>query len=126
MNDETLEQYLREMPAPELPAAWRGEILATALRAAPWEASSRAVLWPEVLVYLRRLCARNPITAGALATLWMLILFLRLDTPVDPAERQIMAHYDPKRPIYIVSVRDEIKLVEFLQESPTRPLERMP
>ena len=124
MNDVQIEQELRKLPAPELPETWRGEILATARRGARAERPVRTV-WPEVLVYLRGLCARNPITFGALATMWAMIFLLRMNTPVDPTERELMAHIDPTQPIYIVSMQDQIKLAELWQEPPDQP-EQMP
>ncbi len=127
MNDEEIEKRLRGLPAPELPAAWRGEILATALREARMEAGGAArAVWPEVLVYLRRIFARNPVTAGALAAIWAVILFLRLNTPVDPAAREMMAHFVPGQPIYFVSMREEIKLAELWEQPPAGQRERVP
>jgi len=123
MNDELIEQQLRSLPAAELPAAWRGEVLARARREA--RGATRAV-WPEVLLWLRGICARNPVTAGALAAMWALILFLRLDTPVDPQEREMLAHFNPKQPIYFVSMREEIELAELLQEPPAQQQEQIP
>jgi hypothetical protein len=117
MNDEALEKHLRELPAPEFPATWRAEILSTALREARATAPSRQV-WPTVLVYLRNLFARNPITASALTALWLLIFLFKASTPVDPTEKELLAHYDPNRPIYIVSLQDEILLAELLDEQP--------
>ena len=54
MNDEKIEQLLRDLSAPELPAAWRAEILSKAVRAA--RPPIREV-WPTILLYLRNLCA---------------------------------------------------------------------
>jgi hypothetical protein len=117
MNDETLEQRLRELPAPELPEAWRTEILSKARRKAG--ASSRnGQVWPTLLVYLRHLCLRNPVTAGAMAALWMLILVFKAGTPIDPAEKIMLAHIDPNRPVHLVSIRDEILLAQLEFDPP--------
>jgi hypothetical protein len=116
MNDETLEQQLKNLPALELPAKWGTKILSTALREAGAKRPRRA--WPPFLLYLRSLFARNPITASALTALWILIFVFRATTPVDPAEKNLIAHYDPNRPIYIVSLQDEIFLAQLLDEEP--------
>jgi len=113
MNDETLEQKLRELPAPELPGKWRAEILAEARSEAR---SQKREVWPTGLVYLRSLWVRNPVTASAMAALWMLIFAFKASTPVDPDERMLMAHFDPSRPVYLVSISDEIRLDRLLQE----------
>jgi hypothetical protein len=126
MNDETHEQKLRELPAPELPAAWREEILSQARRAAH-ASSQKSQVWPSVLVYLRHLCLRNPITAGAMAALWMLIFILKAGTPVDPDEKLLLANFDPNRPVHLVSISDEILLAQLLQEEPEqRHLRQIP
>ena len=117
MNDETLEQKLKELPAPELPEAWRAEILSVALREARLAAPSRQV-WPPLLMVLRNLLARNPWTASALTALWVLIFLFKASTPVDPTEKELMAKFDPNQPIYIVSLRDEIMLAELLHDQP--------
>ena len=117
MNDDTLEQKLRDLPAPELPETWRAEILSTALREARAPAPSRQV-WPTLLVYLRNLFARNPFTATALTALWMLIFLFKTSTPVDPSEKELIAHFDPNRPVYLVSLQDEIRLAQLLQDQP--------
>ena len=114
MNDDQLEQHLRELPAPELPAAWRAEILATS-RAAR---SPKREAWPPLLVVLRNLFARHPCTAGALTALWILIFLLKAATPVDPSEKALLVHYDPHRPVYIVSLQDEIRIAELWQDPP--------
>ena len=119
MNDENLERQLRKLPAPELPEAWRAKIISTALREAASSRCERAV-WPAILIYLRNLCARNPITAGAMAALWLLILCLKVSTPVDVSDQALIAHYDPNRPIYFVSIQDQIRIAELLEEPPER------
>ena len=117
MNDENLEQHLRNLPAPELPEAWRGPILSKALREARVSSKSREN-WPALFLYLRHLFRQNPITTGALATLWMLILLLRAGTPVDSSSRLPLARMDPNRPIHLVSLSEQIRLAEFLQDEP--------
>jgi len=124
MTDDAIENELRRIPAPELPSAWRTEILASALREARATEPSRQA-WPPLLVMLRNLFARNPITAAALTTLWMLIFLFKASTPVDPAEKAMLAHFDPNRPIYIVSLRDEIELAQ-LWENPPEQQRRIP
>lgn len=111
MNDEQLEQHLRELPAPELPAAWRAEILAAARPA-------RREAWPPLFVLLRNLFARHPLTAGALTVLWLLIFLLKVATPVDPSEKAFLAHYDPNRPVYIVSLQEEMRIAELWRDPP--------
>jgi hypothetical protein len=117
MNDDILEQQLRKIPVPELPATWRAEILSTALREARVSAPSRQV-WPSLLVYLRNLFTRNPFTATALTALWLLIFLFKAGTPVDPSEKMLLAHFDPSRPVYLVSLQDEIQLAELWQDQP--------
>src|ERR1700692_2248318 len=119
MNDDMLEQYLRKLPAPELPEAWRAAILSAALREAQSSSQKRTV-WPPLLVVVRNLFARNPWTASALTALWMLIFLFKAGTPVDPSEKELIAHFDPNRPIYLVSLQDEIRLAELWQEPPGR------
>lgn len=117
MNDEYLEQHLRDLPAPELPETWRTEILSAALREARAASRMRQV-WPALLVYLRSLYLRNPITASAMTALWILIFLFKASTPVDPSEKMLLAHFDPNRPIYLVSIREEILLAEVAQDEP--------
>ena len=122
MNDDQIEQQLRALPAPELPAAWRAEILATALRESrPGE--PKRTIWPPLLISLRALIAHNPFSTAALTALWILIFLFKASTPVDPSEKELLAHYDPNRPVYLVSLRDEIQLAEYLQAEPVpRPM----
>src|SRR5580698_5765818 len=101
MNDEKIEQHLRELSAPELPEAWRAEILANAARAARVSSSKRQA-WAPVLIYLRNLCLRNPVTATAMTAFWVLILLFKATTPIDPQEKILLAHFDPNRPVYFV------------------------
>lgn len=117
MNDEILEQHLRDLPAPELPETWRAEILSAALREARTPAPSRQI-WPPLLVTLRKLFARHPVTASALTALWMLIFLFKASTPVDPSKNELIAHFDPNRPVYLVSLQDEIRLAELWQDQP--------
>ena len=113
MNDEKLEQHLRNLPAPGLPEAWRTEILANALRAS--RTPSRPA-WPPILLLLRSLFARNPVTAGALTALWLLIFLFKASTPIDPTERMLIAHYDPNQSVYLVTLQDKIHLAQLLQD----------
>jgi hypothetical protein len=115
MSDEILEQMLRELPKSDLPESWRGEILSTAWRAA---GAQNQQVWPTLLANLRHLCVRNPVTATAMAGLWILIFFFKAGTPVDSSESELLAHFDPNRPVYLVSIRDEIQLAELLQDQP--------
>jgi len=117
MNDDIIEQKLRKLPAPELPEAWRAEILSTALREASAPTQSRQV-WPPLVLALRNLFARNPITASTLTALWLLIFLFKAGTPVDPSEKELIAHFDPNQPVYLVSIQDEIRLAELCQEQP--------
>jgi hypothetical protein len=119
MNDEQLEHHLRQLPAPELPPSWHAEIMATALREVLREARPAArPTWPPLLIVLRNLFARNPFTTGALTVLWLLIFLFKTTTPVDPAEKAMIAQYDPNAPIHLVTLNDEIRLAELLQEPP--------
>jgi hypothetical protein len=117
MNDDTLEQHLKRLPAPELPSTWRAEILSTALREAQGPVTSRH-FWPPMLVVLRNLFARNPFTATALSALWLLIFLFKATTPVDPSGKELIAHFDPNRPVYLVSLQDEIQLAQLLEDQP--------
>lgn len=119
MNDERIEQHLRNLPAPELPETWRAEILSAAMREVRDPAPSRQA-WPTLLVLLRNLFARNPVTASTLTALWLLIFLFKASTPVDPTEKNLIAHFDPNRPVYLVSLQDEIQLAELLQDQPER------
>jgi hypothetical protein len=119
MNDAEIEQKLRDLAAPALPESWREAILAIARRQAAPPQRAREI-WPTVLVYLRRLCARNPITTGALTALWLLILVFRTATPSDPVAERLMAQIDPRQPIRIVSLSEEIRLAESWQDEPQR------
>jgi hypothetical protein len=126
MNDESLERHLRDLPTPELPETWRAEILSTANRAGESSARTRQV-WPSILIYLRNLFARNPVTASALTAIWLLIFLFKASTPIDPAEKELMAHFDPNRPVYFVSIQDEIQLAQLLQDDPQeRPPPQIP
>lgn len=126
MNDEILEQKLRELPAPALPGTWRAEILSNARREAR-DSEQKPQVWPSLLVYLRNLFLRNPISVSALATLWMLIFVFKASTPVDLNEKMMLAHYDPNRPVYLVSISDEILLAQLEQgESEPKQLRQIP
>jgi hypothetical protein len=122
MTDAELEKLLRGLPAPELPAAWRADILATARREARAETRPRRE-WPPILLWRRGLLARNPISSGALAALWLLILLFHATTPVDLQERELLAHTDLTQPVRLLTTADEIRLVEIAEETPApRPI----
>jgi hypothetical protein len=126
MNDEKLEQHLRELPAPELPESWRAEILANAVRSTR-RVDPKRQAWPAILLYLRNLWVRNPITASALAMLWILIFTFKATTPIDPQEKMLLAHFDPKRPVHIVSISDQILLAQLaMDQSDSRSFPQMP
>jgi len=108
MNDENLEHHLRNLPAPELPEVWQGKILAEARRGA--RASQKSQAWPPILAYLRHLFARNPFTAGALTTLWLLIFLFHATTPIDRSSQALMAKFDPNRPVYLTTLPEEVRL----------------
>ena len=117
MNDEILERKLRELPAPELPDKWRTEILSAALQEAD-SASQLRKVYPPLLVRFQNIFARHPWTASAMTALWMLIFLFKASTPVDPSESTLVAHFDPNRPIYIVSLRDELRLAQLWEDQP--------
>jgi len=125
MNDELLEQKLRELPEPELPGTWRSEILSKALREARLSSQKRQA-WPALLVYLQNLSRRNPITMSAMTALWLLIFVFRISTPVDPQEKMILAHFDPNRPVHFVSISDKILLAQLLREEPEHEQRQIP
>jgi hypothetical protein len=109
MNDERLENELRGLSVPELPAAWRAEILAAARRAA----EPKRAAWPPFWVALRNIFGRHPLTAGALGCLWIVIFVLKEATPVDPTERELLAHVDPHRPVPDFTVMaEQVRLAE--------------
>ncbi len=118
MNDEKFEQQLRKLPSPELPEAWREPILAAALREA--EAASRPA-WLGMVLWLRGLYGRNPVTTAAMAAMWLLIFFLHAGTPVDPGVQKILARSDATQqqevPPY-VPLEKQIRLVEAMQSAP--------
>lgn len=108
MNDHELEKLLRELPVPELPEAWRAGILARARRGAAVSASAAARGPLAPLAGLWRLGLRHPVTAGALAVLWLVIVGLRVATPVDTlAGSADLARIDPNAPLRLVSVDPE-------------------
>ena len=115
MNDAEIERLLRE-----LPAAWRAEILAVARREARVQ-KPVAREWPPILLWLGQRLARNPISASAFAALWLLIFLFHATTPVDPQEQQILAHLDTTKPVYLLTMADEIRLVEIAEQTPARP-----
>jgi len=117
MNDESLEQYLRNLPAPELPETWRDEILSKALREAAISSRSQQI-WPTLFVYLRHLFRQNPLTTSAMTVLWILIFVFKASTPIDPSSKQLLVHVDPNRPIYFVSISEEIRLAQLWQDEP--------
>ncbi len=120
MNDEQLEHHLRQLPAPELPPAWRQEILARAMGAATPAPRSN---WPDVVLFLRQFFAQNPITSGALAALWLLIFFFKASTPLDPTASQgLIVRIDPKRPVYLTTLRQELLVAQLLPDEPDRNL----
>jgi hypothetical protein len=126
MNDKILEQKLRELPVRELPEVWRVEILAQARREAR-SVSQNYQLWPTLFIYLRHLWLQNPVTTSAMSMLWLLIFVFKAVTPVDPDEQMLLVHFDPHRPIYLVSLSDEIRLVQLLQSEPEQtPLRQIP
>ena len=51
-----------------------------------------------------------------MTTLWLLIFLFKASTPVDPSEKELIAHFDPNRPVYLVSLQDEIQLAELCQD----------
>jgi len=118
MNDE-IERLLRELPAPELPPAWRAEILGAARRELHAETRTRRE-WPPILLWIRGILARNPISTGALATLWLLIFLFHATTPIDLQEREILAHADRSQPIHFITMADEIRLVELAEQTPAQ------
>ena len=120
MNDAEIERLLRELPAPELPATWRTEILSAARRELHAESRTRRE-WPPILLWIRGILARNPISAGALAFLWLLIFLFHTTTPVDLQEREILAHADRSQPIHLITMADEIRLVELAEQTPAQP-----
>jgi len=121
MNDENIEQQLRRLPAPELPVAWEREILAQARRAAETSSSKKST-WPAILLFLRGLFARHPLTAGALSVLWLVILLFHLTTPVDPTERLLIAQdRNPPSPEQLLALREELALLDQAENPPPDP-----
>ncbi len=126
MNDEKIESHLRSLPTPLLPVSWQREIISTALRAAQPTTTTRQV-WPTLLLYLHHLFARNPVTATAMTALWVLIFLFKATTPIDPQEKILLAHLDPNRPVYLVSISDQILLAQLaLDQSEQQPLRQIP
>jgi hypothetical protein len=117
MTDSQLESLLREIPAPEIPASWRAEILATARREARPEPHPRRN-FPPLLLWLRALVTRNPLTAGALTAMWLLILLFHATTPIDRQQQEILAHTDLSQPLHLITMADEIRLVEIAETTP--------
>jgi hypothetical protein len=57
--------------------------------------------------------AASSLTAGALACLWILIFALKATTPVDPAEKELLAHIDPHAPAPdFTLMAEQIRLAE--------------
>ena len=120
MNDDEIERLLRELPSPALPEAWRTGILAKARRQSQAEKSPHRE-WPPILLWLRNIFARNPISVSALAALWLLIFLFRVTTPVDLQEQEILAHADRSQPVRLITMADEIRLVEIAEETREQP-----
>ena len=111
MNDDEIEQHLRELPGPPLPEAWRKSILAAA-RGEPVRARET---WPAILFYLRHLFARDPITAGGLAALWLLILVLKGGTPGEQDADRLLARANTAPPPSLLAVREHERFMCWLQ-----------
>lgn len=80
MNSDPFEDWLQRRPPPQLPAAWRAEILARAYAAQSDEAARRRTSPPRGLVFL------PPLRWRALAAAWLLIAVLHLARPeAEPA-----------------------------------------
>jgi hypothetical protein len=124
MNDQDLENHLRQLAVPDLPEEWRLEILAHARRAARAHTPQPQV-WPAILLYLRQLFTRNPITAGALTALWLLIFILHATTPIDHSSDAYIAKWDPNRPVYITSIALEIRLAQLEQQEQDTAAEKI-
>jgi hypothetical protein len=120
MNDDEIERLLRELPESELPASWRAEILSAARREFREETRTRRE-WPPILLWLRDVLSRNPITASALAILWLLIFLFHTTTPVDLQEREIIAQTDLSQPIHLITMADEIRLVDLAEQTSAQP-----
>jgi hypothetical protein len=120
MIDEHLEHELRRLAAPELPEAWREEILSAASQAAQASKSPRAG-WPPILLFWRALFSRHPVSAGALAALWLLILAFKAATPVDPMDRELLAHTDQRPPPDFVAISEQIRLAEAWESPLSEP-----
>ena len=52
--------------------------------------------------------------------LWLLIFLFRVTTPVDLQEQEILAHADLSKPVYLLTMSDEIRLVEIAEETPAQ------
>jgi hypothetical protein len=111
MNDSEIEQHLRELPASALPEAWRESILTTARREAGPRERVRET-WPAVLVYLRHIFARNPVTTGGLAALWLLILVFKTATPIEPVAERLIAQTGPDPAPRLILLREELRLAD--------------
>ena len=121
MNDEELESALRDLAEPALPETWRAPILARARG----EAARSRETWPSILVYLRHLFARNPVTVGGLAALWLLILVLKTGTPSDPVAERLLAREKLGSPGQITPLPEELRLVALLQdEADAQPVQQ--
>jgi len=124
MNDDAIEQHLRELPAPALPEAWRKSILAASRREIAPSERARAT-WPAIFVYLRHLFVRNPITAGGLAAIWLLILVLKSGTPAEPMSDRLLAREDSVPSGTIFPRLEETQLAALLEdESEPQPVQR--
>jgi hypothetical protein len=111
MHDDEIEHHLRELPAPVLPAAWRESILATAAREATPRPRARET-GPAVLVSWRHLVARNPVTVGALAALWLLILVFKNATPVEPVAERFLAQAGTDPTPRLILLREELRFAD--------------
>lgn len=85
MKPDSFEQKLQRQPLRQLPEQWRGEILraAQAARATAEPADIRQSATASVPAWCREWFWPSPVAWGALATVWVLIAFLKLSAPAS-------------------------------------------
>ena len=74
----------------------------------------------DLALAARHSCAQSD-DLGRPTILWLLIFLFHTTTPIDLQEREILAHADRSRPVHLITMADEIRLVEIAEQTPAQP-----